>query len=37
VVARGAAIHAGIVAAHSPEDTVLLGDEAEFVRGLRIQ
>jgi molecular chaperone DnaK len=28
VVARGAAIHAGIVAAHSPEDTVLLGDEA---------
>jgi molecular chaperone DnaK len=28
VVARGAAIHAGIVAAHSPEDAPLLGDLA---------
>jgi molecular chaperone DnaK len=28
VVARGAALHAGIVAAHSPNDSAMLGDEA---------
>ncbi len=33
VVARGAAIHAGIVAAHSPEDVGLLGDEAARLLG----